>query len=100
MWSLGLSIIEIGTGQYPYPPETWSNVFAQLTTIVHNDAPELPNTYSEEARDWVAGCLRKDADARATYQELLVGLFCFNGGSSPSHHCHAGPPMARQGFSI
>ncbi|PPR05816.1 hypothetical protein CVT26_010096 [Gymnopilus dilepis] len=72
VWSLGLSMIEIGMGKYPYPPETYSNVFAQLTAIVHGDPPELPeDSYSEEARDWVAQCLRKDPERRATYKELL-----------------------------
>src|ERR1700679_1599748 len=42
VWSLGLSMIEIGMGKYPYPPETYSNVFAQLTAIVHGEPPELP----------------------------------------------------------
>ncbi|KIK09953.1 hypothetical protein K443DRAFT_671266 [Laccaria amethystina LaAM-08-1] len=72
VWSLGLSMIEIGLGQYPYPPETYSNVFAQLTAIVHGDPPELPEEkYSEQARDWVAQCLRKDPERRASYRELL-----------------------------
>jgi mitogen-activated protein kinase kinase len=66
-------MIEIGLGQYPYPPETYSNVFAQLTAIVHGDPPELPEEkYSEQARDWVAQCLRKDPERRASYRELLV----------------------------
>ena len=68
-------MIEIGLGQYPYPPETYSNVFAQLTAIVHGDPPELPEEkYSEEARDWVAQCLRKDPERRASYRELLVSV--------------------------
>ena len=99
VWSLGLSMIEIGMGRYPYPPETYSNVFAQLTAIVHGDPPELPgkldplleaaaaegeagdkrkvtrNTYSYTARDWVARCLAKEPERRATYAELLVGGF-------------------------
>lgn len=111
VWSLGLSMIEIGMGRYPYPPETYSNVFAQLTAIVHGEPPELPgrvnvvlreggdvgvgadgvgagnvdgqeeggegkgNVYSEVARDWVAKCLVKEPDGRATYAELLVGVF-------------------------
>ena len=97
VWSLGLSMIEIGMGKYPYPPETYSNVFAQLTAIVHGDPPELPgkpdllleeateegeagekknvtrNVYSDTARDWVARCLAKEPERRATYAELLVG---------------------------
>ncbi|KAF5380626.1 hypothetical protein D9615_004549 [Tricholomella constricta] len=76
VWSLGLSIIEIGLGQYPYPPETYSNVFAQLTAIVHGDPPELPDDkYSEEARDWVVRCLAKKPEDRASYSELLEHPF-------------------------
>ncbi|KAF8348296.1 kinase-like protein [Amanita rubescens] len=72
VWSLGLSMIEIGLGKYPYPPETYSNVFAQLTAIVHGDPPSLPaDKFSNEACDWVASCLIKDPEGRATYAELL-----------------------------
>ena len=31
IWSLGLTIIECGLGQYPYPPETYDNIFSQLS---------------------------------------------------------------------
>lgn len=31
IWSLGLSVIECGMGQYPYPPETYNNIFSQLS---------------------------------------------------------------------
>ncbi|KAJ8077294.1 MAP kinase kinase Wis1 [Marasmius tenuissimus] len=72
VWSLGLSIIEIAIGRYPYPPESYSNVFAQLTAIVHDDPPSLPDElYSEQSRGWVARCLRKQPEDRATYGELL-----------------------------
>jgi mitogen-activated protein kinase kinase len=54
VWSLGLSLVEIACGKYPYPPETYANVFAQLTAIVHGPAPELPDNYSQEAKDFVA----------------------------------------------
>jgi mitogen-activated protein kinase kinase len=30
IWSLGLSIIECAMGRYPYPPETYNNIFSQL----------------------------------------------------------------------
>ncbi|KAJ7780498.1 kinase-like protein [Mycena maculata] len=87
VWSLGLSIIEIAMGRYPYPPETYSNVFAQLQAIVHGEPPELPEVkgttdadplevhFSEEARDWVRCCLIKDPTRRATYAELLQHPF-------------------------
>ena len=72
VWSVGLATLEIALGKYPYPPETYSNVFAQLTAIVHGDPPELPDTYSENARDWVNKCLVKQPEGRATYAQLLV----------------------------
>lgn len=30
VWSLGLSVIECAIGRYPYPPETYNNIFSQL----------------------------------------------------------------------
>lgn len=30
IWSLGLSIVECAIGRYPYPPETYNNIFSQL----------------------------------------------------------------------
>lgn len=75
VWSLGLATLEIAIGKYPYPPETYSNVFAQLTAIVHGDPPDLPDTYTEAARDWVNRCLVKRPESRATYAELLSHPF-------------------------
>lgn len=76
VWSLGLSIIEIGIGRYPYPPETYSNVFAQLTAIVNGEPPELPEEkFSEAARRWVSRCMAKKPEDRATYAELLEDPF-------------------------
>lgn len=72
VWSLGLTVIETAVGHYPYPPETYSNVFAQLTAIVHGEAPTLPNSFSDAAHAFVESCLQKDAARRPTYQQLLV----------------------------
>ncbi|KAL5631342.1 hypothetical protein ACGC1H_007010 [Rhizoctonia solani] len=72
VWSLGLSIIELAVGAYPYPPETYSNVFAQLTAIVHGPPPELPpGKYTSTAAEFVASCMIKEPTKRATYAELL-----------------------------
>lgn len=89
--------------RYPYPPETYENVFAQLSAIVDGEAPGLPDDadtpdevvdglltadvsensdgrplgrkWSPEARDWIRRCLIKNADERATYPELLASIF-------------------------
>jgi mitogen-activated protein kinase kinase len=39
IWSLGLSIIECALGRYPYPPETYNNIFSQLS--VSQSLPHL-----------------------------------------------------------
>ncbi|SPO37771.1 related to PBS2 - tyrosine protein kinase of the MAPKK family [Pseudozyma flocculosa] len=76
VWSLGLSIVEMTQGTYPYPPETYSNVFAQLQAIVHGDPPELPaEIYSDTAKDFVARCLEKVPGRRPTYAQLLQDRF-------------------------
>jgi len=72
IWSLGLTIIECALGRYPYPPETYDNIFSQLSAIVDGDPPDLPaDTFSEVARDFVAGCLNKIPKLRPTYPMLL-----------------------------
>ncbi|KAI8594589.1 kinase-like domain-containing protein, partial [Dissophora ornata] len=75
VWSLGLSILETAEGSYPYPPEQYNSVFAQLHAIVDNPPPALPEKYSEDARAFVALCLLKDATERPTYAALLEHPF-------------------------
>ncbi|KUM66243.1 hypothetical protein ACN42_g830 [Penicillium freii] len=71
IWSLGLSIIECAMGRYPYPPETFNNIFSQLHAIVHGDPPTLPEGFSEEAHAFVRACLDKNPKNRPTYNMLL-----------------------------
>jgi mitogen-activated protein kinase kinase len=72
VWSLGLTIIECALGRYPYPPETYNNIFSQLSAIVDGDPPDLPETgYSDTARNFVRGCLHKIPKLRPTYAMLL-----------------------------
>ncbi|EGE08925.1 STE/STE7 protein kinase [Trichophyton equinum CBS 127.97] len=72
IWSLGLTIVECAMGRYPYPPETYNNIFSQLNAIVQGDPPTLPDPgYSVEAKDFVASCLQKNPAARPTYANLI-----------------------------
>ncbi|KAF2265152.1 kinase-like protein [Lojkania enalia] len=72
IWSLGLTIIECAMGQYPYPPETYNNIFSQLSAIVDGEPPDLPaDGFSEAARNFVRGCLNKIPNLRPTYAMLL-----------------------------
>ncbi|KAL4934509.1 mitogen-activated protein kinase kinase PBS2 [Aspergillus undulatus] len=72
IWSLGLSMIECAIGRYPYPPETFNNIFSQLHAIVHGEAPSLPESeYSEDAHSFVNACLDKNPQNRPSYSMLL-----------------------------
>ncbi|KAK5048965.1 hypothetical protein LTR84_005387 [Exophiala bonariae] len=72
IWSLGLTIIECALGRYPYPPETYDNIFSQLSAIVDGEPPDLPaDQFSEVAIDFVRGCLNKIPRLRPTYTMLL-----------------------------
>ncbi|KAJ8662395.1 hypothetical protein O0I10_002089 [Lichtheimia ornata] len=68
VWSLGLSLVEMAGGKYPY---TYDNMFAQLKAIVDEEPPTLPEHFSDDARDFIASCLHKDAKERPTYAKLL-----------------------------
>lgn len=72
VWSLGLSLLEVAGGKYPYK---YDNMFAQLRAIVEEEPPTLPDHYSEEARDFIAACLHKEANKRPSYGELLEHPF-------------------------
>lgn len=72
IWSLGLSILEMALGRYPYPPETYDNIFSQLSAIVDGPPPKLPgDRFSDEARKFVELCLQKVPERRPSYASLL-----------------------------
>lgn len=72
IWSLGLSILEVAVGHYPYPPETYGNIFSQLSAIVDGQPPRLDSKrFSKEAQHFVKSCLNKDPEKRPSYSMLL-----------------------------
>ncbi|RCK58198.1 MAP kinase kinase PBS2 [Candida viswanathii] len=72
VWSLGLTILELAVGHYPYPPETYDNIFSQLSAIVDGEPPKLdPKIYSKDAQYFVKSCLNKNPDLRPSYASLL-----------------------------
>ncbi|KAJ3368392.1 hypothetical protein HDU91_000599 [Kappamyces sp. JEL0680] len=55
VWSLGLSLVEMGQGSYPYAASLSESVFAQLSAIVNGESPSLPSDrFSPEAQQFIA----------------------------------------------
>ncbi|GAA5816968.1 hypothetical protein MFLAVUS_010503 [Mucor flavus] len=73
VWSLGISLVEIGVGRYPYK---YDNMFAQLKAIIDDEPPALPaDKFSAEAIDFVNSCLQKEPLKRPAYADLLQHPF-------------------------
>ena len=80
IWSLGITLIELSTGQFPY--RKWNSVFDQLQQVVHGDPPRLEpkdkhtqRTFSLEFVNFVNTCLIKDETQRPKYVGLLKDPF-------------------------
>lgn len=71
VWSLGISILEMALGRYPFSPEIFSNIFSQLNAIVDESPPKLPAKFSTEAQHFVSLCLQKLPERRPSYTMLV-----------------------------
>ncbi|XP_065846498.1 dual specificity mitogen-activated protein kinase kinase 4-like [Oscarella lobularis] len=75
VWSLGITLVELALGKFPYP--AWKSVFEQLTLIVQGDPPSLPKNdrFSDDFCNFTKICLIKDHKARPKYTDLLEHPF-------------------------
>ncbi|CAB3369839.1 Hypothetical predicted protein [Cloeon dipterum] len=78
VWSLGITLMEVATGRFPYPK--WNTVFEQLQQVVQGDPPKLSanengNSFSDEFVSFVNTCLIKDETQRPKYNKLLEHPF-------------------------
>ena len=69
VWSLGMSIIEMGEGKNPYARMT-SEEFKD--EVLNKPSPSLTSPgWSSDLVDFVGKCLEKDVNERASVDELL-----------------------------
>lgn len=77
VWSLGITMIELATGKFPYPK--WNSVFDQLKQVVKGDPPSLSNSddrfFSDGFITFVNTCTIKDPDRRPKYDRLIQMRF-------------------------
>ncbi|KAF5293601.1 hypothetical protein FQA39_LY03086 [Lamprigera yunnana] len=75
VWSLGISMIELATGHFPY--QKWGTPFEQLKQVVTDDPPRLPlNEFTTDFEDFITKCLQKKYTDRLNYDQLLNHAFC------------------------
>ncbi|KAJ3190812.1 Dual specificity mitogen-activated protein kinase kinase 1 [Irineochytrium annulatum] len=73
IWSLGISLIELATGKFPYPE---MDFFALLTYIQEKPSPTLPaGKFPKDFEDFVARSLTKDVKLRAGPERLLQNAY-------------------------
>ena len=76
IWSLGLSILECAMGCYPYPPETYNNIFSQLSVSFARELfpSDLANRIVRQSSMEIRRTSRRKASARKP--ETLLGVVC------------------------
>ncbi|XP_069783655.1 dual specificity mitogen-activated protein kinase kinase 7 isoform X2 [Narcine bancroftii] len=75
VWSLGISLVELATGQFPY--KNCKTDFEVLTKVLQEDPPLLPQSmgFSMDFQSFVKDCLTKDHRKRPKYNKLLEHNF-------------------------
>ncbi|XP_008784479.2 mitogen-activated protein kinase kinase kinase 18-like [Phoenix dactylifera] len=74
VWALGCTVVEMATGRAPWPE--FSDPIAALHRIAFStDVPELPSWISDEGKDFLDRCLRRDPNERWTAEQLLKHPF-------------------------
>ncbi|KAF6150010.1 hypothetical protein GIB67_036165 [Kingdonia uniflora] len=76
IWSLGLTLLELFMGHFPFSPPGQKVDWATLMcAICFGDTPSLPENASPEFTDFINCCLQKDSIKRWTVLQLLSHPF-------------------------
>lgn len=78
IWSFGIFAMEMADGDPPYISETQQKV---IFNIVKKQPPQIAPRWSDEFKDFVKECLRKNPIDRLSADELLEHKFLENASS-------------------
>lgn len=105
IWSFGMVILEMALGVYPYP--SYKSYIEMLQLIMNEPAPQIPpdnKDFSDDFKDFINQCLKKDSKFRASAVSLLVfishfvKLTIFKGSSVDSQELHERYRSCTMGF--
>ncbi|CAN0914460.1 Mitogen-activated protein kinase kinase kinase 17 [Linum grandiflorum] len=72
IWGLGCAVIEMATGGGSPWTETDDNAVSAIYRVGYSDrVPEFPGWFSEQGKDFLDKCLRRDPNQRWTASQLL-----------------------------
>ena len=72
VWALGLSMMEIAMGKFPFPTEVMSVEFDLMAYVIDQPSPTLPDSFSPEFQEFCRLCLIKDPISRVHPTQLKV----------------------------
>ncbi|KAL5545190.1 hypothetical protein UlMin_008974 [Ulmus minor] len=76
IWSLGLTLMELYMGHFPFlPPGQRPDWATLMCAICFGEPPRLPEGVSDEFRSFMECCLQKESSKRRSAAELLAHPF-------------------------
>jgi len=75
IWSLGCTVLEMATGKPPWSTEYKDQVSALYNIAISNSTPPIPDFLSEQCKDFLMQCFRRNARERPNAKRLLRHLW-------------------------